>query len=257
MTFFNYIAFFLFTFVIVSLAPLRLEAHTGLSPNLTLSDLYAFREDWQSSGASSGNMILIMNSLPGAIPMQQYFFNPSARYEFHLSRVGTGSQKAVAPTGSDDIVIQFQFSGADTNVADTAYNTQSMAVTTFRDGVTDGTVTTNTDNSAILSTSLVNSQLSALTINNFMIGGSQMTVFAGLRQDPRFFDIVHFFDLKGSLVASNGTSASPGFASSPTIAGDSSTGYNVNTIVLRVPISFLQSNGETVFDVWETVLVPR
>jgi hypothetical protein len=44
---------------------------------------------------------------------------------------------------------------------------------------------------------------------------------------------------------------------SPDEAVDFAKGYNVNTIVVRVPIAFLAGdNGSTTFDVWETISIP-
>jgi hypothetical protein len=77
--------------------------------SLNLTDLFVFREDWQDgSQADSGNLVLIMNTNPRSLARQQYNFSTQGRYEFHLGRV-TAANKNVAPTGSSDVLIRFEF----------------------------------------------------------------------------------------------------------------------------------------------------
>ena len=80
-----------------------------------------------------------------------------------------------------------------------------------------------------------------------------MKLFAGLREDPFFFDVEAFFRVRAGAA---GGGPAVGFA--PAIdAVDFAQGYNVNAVVLSVPISFLQSGGtDTIFDVWESVSIP-
>ena len=88
--------------------------------------------------------------------------------------------------------------------------------------------------------------------NNFTVTGTPITVFAGLREDPFFFDVEAFFRVRAALAG--GGPGATFFATDD--ANDFAQGYNVNSIVVRVPISFLQQNSETSFDVWETISVP-
>ena len=84
-----------------------------------------------------------------------------------------------------------------------------------------------------------------------------MKVFAGLREDPFFFDVEQFFKIRADWRA-----AAPG---SGTVvprdldtAVDFAKGYNVNAIAVSVPIAFLANgSGATTFDVWETISVPQ
>jgi hypothetical protein len=257
----------LFIFIMITPAFVKASDHDdgemdlkGRSVNLT--DLYAFREDWQTSGGTSGNMVLIMNTNPRSLPHQQYFFSTQAVYDFHLGRVGTASSKAVTSTGLDNIIIRFTFGNPDVSASTSpTYNMQTVTVQTIRDGVSDGSIGTNLNGSNMLTTSLANSQSDQLTFNTFSIGGTTMKMFAGLRQDPFFFDVARFFNVRAGLAgaygATPGTSVGPGFAGSQATAADFTTGYNVNTIVIDLPIAFLQKNGETVYDVWETISIPQ
>jgi hypothetical protein len=88
------------------------------------------------------------------------------------------------------------------------------------------------------------------TINAVTLGGSQLDVYAGLREDPFFFDVEQFFRVRAGLL---GLGPSVGFRN-PGL--DFTSGYNVNSIVVRVPIAFLQgATTATTFDVWETISV--
>lgn len=210
--------------------------------SLNLTDLYVFREDNQDSTASSGNLAMIMSTNPRSLARQTYFFSTQAQYEFHITRAFSRDQ---TPTGADDIVIRFEFAEPNNN------GQQSMTVTAIKDG-TQYRATSNTTGSSILTTSLPGStDNSSLVLNQVSLGGSTMTVFAGLREDSFFFDVESFFRVRAAL-AGTGPSASFKPASE---AVDFTAGYNVNSIVARVPIAFLKSAGgnEKIFDVWETI----
>jgi hypothetical protein len=78
-------------------------------------------------------------------------------------------------------------------------------------------------------------------------------VFAGLREDPFFFDVEQYFRVRAGA---RGLGPAAGFRS-PDKAIDFAKGYNVNAIALRVPIKFLQgSTSAKTFDVWQTISVP-
>ncbi len=82
--------------------------------------------------------------------------------------------------------------------------------------------------------------------------GSTLTVFAGLREDPFFFDVEQYFRVRAGLL---GLGPKVGFRK-PGL--DFAAGYGVNSIVVRVPRSFLQGKTTvTTFDVWETISVKQ
>jgi len=86
------------------------------------------------------------------------------------------------------------------------------------------------------------------TVNHIKVGGQTFRLFAGLREDPFFFDVEAFFRVRAGALGIGPAAAfrSPGL--------DFTAGYNVNTIVLSVPLAFLQGKSSaTVFDVWETI----
>lgn len=222
--------------------------------SLNITDVYAFREDNQTgSGADVGNLILIMNTNPRSLPSQQYFFSTQARYNIHLTRV-QDVDKAKKPTGSEDVKLTFTFKEPD------ASNRQAMTLT-FNDG-NPVTLGTTTGGNNILTTNVADSKADRMTINQLSINGKPVTVFAGLREDPFFFDVEQFFKVRAKAVetfTANG-GRNPqfiGFLPSNQ-AKDFAHNYNVNTIVVRVPIALLQKNSnETTFDVWTTISVPK
>jgi hypothetical protein len=99
-------------------------------------------------------------------------------------------------------------------------------------------------------TNIINSAKDYLTINNATYDNNRISVFAGLREDPFFFDVDQFFKVRmGAL----GQGPKVGFRS-PETAVDFTIGYNVNTIVVKLPIALLKAGTDKpIFDVWETV----
>jgi hypothetical protein len=206
--------------------------------SLNLTDLYAFREDWQTGNAGDrGNMILVMNTNPRSLPRQQYYFSTTARYELHLGRAGTDN--AGPASTKDDVVLRFEFGRPDAN------NVQSITVTALKAGKRIG----EDDSGAT-------TPLGTQVLNNSMnVGGCGMTVFAGLREDPFFFDVEGYFKFRAAAASGAGAAASLANFTNP--GSDFTTGYNVNSIVARVPIRCLQAASDTVFDIWETISIPK
>ncbi len=206
--------------------------------NVNLTDLYAFREgDQTGNAAQNSNLILVMNTNPRSVARQQYYFSARARYEFRIERAASNS---AAPTAAGlsrpDIILRFEF-------GEPVANKQSIKVTAIRDGVSmvaTGAVTTPLPVTAA----------DTPTINAVTLGGSRLDVYAGLREDPFFFDVEQFFRVRAGAL---GLGPSVGFRD-PGL--DFTSGYNVNSIVVRVPIAFLQgATTATTFDVWETISV--
>jgi len=220
---------------------------------LNLTDVYAFREDWQNPGASRENLILIMNTNPRSVARQQYFFDPKATYEFHLSTV-LDRNKTQKPTGRDDIRLAIQFQDPDSN------NRQAIKLSLIRRGER---LTPIGGASAGTTTSLADMNANNLTINPVSVLGRPITVFAGLREDSFFFDVEWYFRIRAFLATGvntlgNGPIQGGGnpFRSDQT-AVDFAAGYNVNSIVVRIPLALIRQNSrQNVFDVWETISVP-
>lgn len=201
--------------------------------NLNLTDLFVFREKDQNPNASAGDLILIMNTNPRSLARQQYYFSTKARYEFKVSRVGNND---ATPTGVPDVTLRFEFDKPN------AKGQQGMKLTAIRDGAT---LVANQQ----LQTTPLNT---APEVKQVALGGSQVSVFAGLREDPFFFDVEQYFRVRGGAL---GIGPKVGFRD-PSTAIDFAKGYNVNAIAVRVPIQFLQgATATTTFDVWETISV--
>ncbi len=202
--------------------------------NLNLTDLYAFREQDQNSNANPGDLVLVMNSNPRSIARQQYYFSTNARYEFKLTRV---ANKDATPTGQEDIIIRFEFGVPNDQ------QQQPVKMTVFKDGQT-------TSATSLVTTSLQAANAQRPIVNQLSAGGSKLSVFAGLREDPFVFDVEQFFRVRAGAL---GIGSAVGFRP-PAQAVDSFKGFNVNTIAIRMPLQFLQGNtGATTYDIWETI----
>lgn len=222
---------------------------------LNITDFYVFREDKEISGGSAAHLVMLMNVNPRALPKQQYHFSTKAHYDIHISRVG--ASKDVAATTADNIIFRLTFAAPDSS------GQQAMTVTLIKDGATS-VATTKDGGGSILTTPLT--LASAEVTSDVTLGGGTFKVFAGLRKDPFFFDVVSFFKFRidaATYYAANGnTTPLPiaGYSAFPAITPDGATAtdftkdYNVNTIALRVPIAMLQSAGtDKVFDMWTTI----
>ena len=208
---------------------------------LSLTDLYAFREIDQNPSAKSDDLILVMNTNPRSVARQQYFFSNEARYEFRFSQV---TNKDATPTAKTDQILRFTFSPPSG-----IPRKQTMAVELV-DSKGTAKATTTTDKKAIQTTPLTTA--STPTLNQISLRGVNLQVFAGLREDPFFFDVEQFFRVRAGLV---GKGPSVGFRS-PQTALDFTKGYNVNTIVVRVPLRLLKDTMKTsAFDVWLSLQV--
>ncbi|MBE9186412.1 DUF4331 domain-containing protein [Microcoleus sp. LEGE 07076] len=208
----------------------------GRAVNLT--DLYVYREKDQNSGAADGDLVFTMNSNPRSVARYQYYFSTTALYQFHITQVGDVNS---TPTGRADIILRFAFSPPNNK------GMQAVAITVVRNG--SETTTKTTVNGGLIATTPLNSNS---VVNTVPVGGSNLTVFAGLREDPFFFDVEQFFRVRAGAL---GTGAKVGFKE-PSRAIDFTKGYNVNTIAVRVPKAFLQAGtGANTFDVWSTVSI--
>jgi hypothetical protein len=208
----------------------------GRAVNLT--DLYVYREKDQNSSAAEGDLVFTMNSNPRSVARYQYYFSTTALYQFHITQVGDVNS---TPTGRADIILRFAFSPPNNQ------GMQAVAVTVVRGG--SETTTKTTVNGGLIATTPLNSNA---VLNTVPVGGSNLTVFAGLREDPFFFDVEQFFRVRAAAL---GTGPRTAFKE-PSQAIDFTKGYNVNTIAVRVPKAFLQAGtGANTFDVWSTVFI--
>ncbi|MBA2749214.1 MAG: DUF4331 domain-containing protein [Tatlockia sp.] len=202
--------------------------------NLNLTDLYVFREKDQNSQANSGDLVLIMNTNPRSLARQQYYFSTRARYEFNVSRT---TNNDATPTGKPDVTLRFEFGAPNSS------GQQEIKLTTLRDG--------STSNIAMATTTPISNAANPV-VKKVSVSGTNLSVFAGLREDPFFFDVEQYFRVRaGALKIGPAVGFRP-----PSTAVDFTRGYNVNAIAVRVPIKFLQgSTTAKTFDVWQTISV--
>ncbi|HEV8352950.1 MAG TPA: DUF4331 domain-containing protein [bacterium] len=199
---------------------------------LNLTDLYAFREKDQNAGASESDLVLIMNVNPRSLPRQQYYFSTNAQYDFRVTRAA-GNDAAV--TGRTDVLLRFEFG------APSKDGSQRIKVTATRDGTTS-----TADESGLRTTPLGVAPI----INRVAVGGGALSVFAGLREDPFFFDVEQYFKVRAGAA---GMGPAVGFRNP---GYDFTAGYNVLSIAVRVPRAWLAGRtGATTFDVWTTISV--
>lgn len=201
--------------------------------NLNLTDLYVFRDGDQNPNASTQDLVLIMNTNPRSLARQQYFFSTRARYEFNIARVANNN---ATPTGKPDVTLRFEFG------VPNAQQMQPVTITAIRDGQPHTTKT--------MTTPLGQSSLG----HKVQMGNTPFQFFAGLREDPFFFDVEQFFRVRAGAL---GRGPAVGFRD-PDQAQDFTKGYNVNAIAIKVPIQWIQgSKPVKTFDVWQTISLPK
>jgi hypothetical protein len=228
---------------------LLLLVPVGLMAGIASLVVYGCEQDQTGVVPPDNALIFIMCANPRSVARQQYYWATNARYEFHVSRVPSGIDGAV--TATDDVILRFEFGAPDVN------KRQQIIVTAIRDGVAES-ATLRSDNSLPVLTRPLEAteptSVPASDIHPVSLFGSTLTVFSGLREDPFFFDVEQFFRIRaGAPGIGQGPAAGPRTLDT---ALDFTKGYNVNSIVVRVPRAFLQGTGSaTVFDVWETISV--
>ncbi len=201
---------------------------------LHTTDFFVFREQDQNASAATGDLVFIMNVNPRSLPRQEYYFSTGAQYDIHVSRV---SDKDATPTGKTDAMLRFEFG------APAKDGSQSIKLTTVRDGATA------TAGMGMLRTTPL-AAAGAPIVAQASVGGGTVSVFAGLREDPFFFDVEQYFKVRAGAL---GMGPKVGFR---TPGYDFTAGYNVLSIAVRVPLAWLQgSSSATTFDAWSTVSV--
>lgn len=207
-----------------------------------INDLYMFRSPSGCAAAAAGcNLVMIMSVQPFADPSAgpTYHFQPNAVYRFSFSTTPDDIVKG-KPTAS----IDFVFSTFDNNSTCPAPNPPCQTYTaTFPDGsVVDGLTTqgsfTATPKPAVITSA------------------GPISVFAGPREDPFFFDRVGF----GRFLADfNGQTTTPAVPHFNLFTGkDAYLGKNISAISVEFPITMLLSPGSTKLAAWAvTYLLPR
>jgi len=201
---------------------------------LHTTDFFVFREQDQNPGAAAGDLVFIMNVNPRSLPRQEYNFSTNARYDIHVTRVMNND---ATPTGKTDAMLRFEFG------APAKDGSQPIKVTAVRNGVTSASAM-----GAARTTPLAAAGAPIVTPVN--LAGSTISVFAGLREDPFFFDVEQFFRVRAGAL---GMGPKVGFR---TPGYDFTAGYNILSIAVRVPRAWLAgSTSATTYDAWTTVSV--
>lgn len=198
---------------------------------LHTTDFFVFREQDQNPAAGAGDLIFVMNVNPRSLPRQEYAFSTNAQYDIHVTRAMNND---AMPTGKTDAMLRFQFGAPGQD------GSQPIKVTAVRDGVTTaGSMGARTTPLAAAAAPIV---------TPVTLGGGTISVFAGLREDPFFFDVEQFFRVRAGAL---GMGPKVGFREP---GYDFTAGYNVLSIAVRVPRAWLAgSTSATTFDAWTTV----
>ncbi len=185
--------------------------------NRNITDIYAFREDNQTGRSTDGgNLVFIMNSNPRAIGGRQEYFDPRAVYDLNFTKLAAAS-KNNTPTGSQDLVLRLRFGQPD------RYRHQNIKLSAVKNGMDVAAEPEITDQAALyaITTNLAEAKSGRSYLNRFRFqNGARVDVFAGLRE--------------------------------ASAAVDFTVGYNVNTIVMRIPLAMLET---PVLDIWGTISV--
>ena len=224
---------------------------------LNLTDHFAY--------VNGGNLVLTMYFNPRSLPDTQYSLSTNAHYEFHVSKAASDTS---APTLADDYVFQFAAGAPD------ASGVQAITLSVLENGTLVGT------NSG-MSTDFAHSKANTVTTNTGTVGTLPVTYFVGMRTDAFTFDVLRYFQVRSFLANRffGGPGGTTGNASAslqpdchgntllngtvvegdgvhlfnpPSCAPDFTKNYNVNAIVLSIPLTSLSG---TVFDTWSIITV--
>ena len=227
---------------------------------LNLTDHFAYK--------AGSDLVLTMYFNPRSLPDINYNLSTNARYEFHVSKVAT---KTTAPTTKDDYLFRFEGKAAAANGA------QPITLTVFKNGTMLGT-------NDGMSTSFAGSKANAAIVTNMgAVGGIDVKWFSGMRSDAFTFDVQRFFEVRAFLAsrffggtggAGNANASLPPTCSGqtffqqgdvadgdavnlwnpPSCAPDFTKNYNVNSIILSIPLAELDG---TIFDTWSAITLKQ
>ncbi len=222
------------------------------------TDVYAYR-----SPSNDDNVVIVANYIPLELPEggpNYNTFGPGVRYEIHVKNQ---TSLGALGTAMDDITYRFTFALenerpstffnillGDENLKATYTMEKRVGTGGFQTVVTNGIVPPNNigprsiEGDAGLMTSY-----DALVQSAITTASSGERVFAGPRDDPFFVDLGGVFDLGGVRKE---------FGEDPEDEGnarDAVAGFNTHSIVMEIPISSLQKDGQGVDDA-ESILDP-
>ena len=216
-------------------------------PQADNTDLYAFRDP-----NNPGNIVLVANYVPLELPSggpNYHQFGENVRYEIHVKNQ---TSAGVLGTAQDDITYRFTFNVENEdpttffkirlgqeNLKATYTMEKRTAGGGFQTVITDGPVPPPNVGPRSIENGTVGlgTTYNQLTQNAIQTASSGETVFVGPRDDPFFVDLGGIFDV-GNFRDQFGDN--PANAQN---ARDEVAGFNTHSIVMRVPISSLQKDG--------------
>lgn len=198
------------------------------------NDVFMFRDPpCKTANCTSTNLVMVMSTQPLANPKfgPTYHFQPDALYRFYFSAT-PAAIAAGKPTASIDIV--FSPFGNNSSCPAPAQPCQTFRATFPQGNVIEGMTTQGTAN--------------ATPNSPVVTEAGPISVFAGPREDPFFFDQVGFERFMADFNSQTTTSAVPHFNLFTGV--DSFLGSNINAIVVEFPISLVLPTGETKLAAW-------
>jgi hypothetical protein len=214
----------------------HLDAPTAKhNPQIDITDLYAFK-----SGAGT-TLVLNVNPLTTPANSKTARFSTAALYEFKVDI--NGDAKA-------DIAYRVKFSAnrfaADGSIVQT-YSVRRATGAAARTHAWTGTAYGSGGTTAYKRAPRL------AHINGGIVG------FAGVRDDPFFFDLAGFVQFKNELLMGNTTIGAPGGGAGSLLGGftgtDTFAGTNVSSIALWIPNALLGGTGRHI-GVWAATSLP-
>lgn len=208
-----------------------------------IADLYLFRDPSGCNPNSAGcNLVVILTVQPLADPSfgLTYHFEPNAIYRINFSTTPDAISKGIASANIDFVFSPF---GNDDSTCPAPNPPCQTYQATFPNGVVVNGLTTRGSAGGTPNLPVV---------TNFPLSNGQISIFAGPREDPFFFDYV---GLQRFLADFNGqpTPVVPHF--NLFTGKDAFLGKNVNAISVEFPVQMILPAGMTKLATWaETYL---
>ena len=201
---------------------------------IDINDVFMFRDPSGCDPASAGcNLVMVLSTQAVADPSfgLTYHFQPNALYRFNFSTTPNAISKGI-PTAS----IDFVFSPFDNNSTCPAPNPPCQTYEAFfPHGVVIDGLTTQGSAAATPKMPVITEQ-------------GPISVFAGPREDPFFFDLVGF---NRFIADFNGQMTTPAVPHFNLFTGkDAFLGKNINAIVIEFPIKMLLAPRSTKLAAW-------
>ena len=208
-------------------------------PGTDISDVYLF-----PSPTNANDVVAVMNVSPGlpAGTGTTAFFDTTVLYTMKFDT--NYASEAVGARPSESIVLQF-------SMGTPSGGSQSIFVYGPLPPNNTGSTTSLVNAGVTSGVGLINSSFAT-------VGG--ITIFAGVREDPFFFDLTQFYNIvpdrhAGSTATTclpGGSNTCPAGFRAAGVATDFFNNSNVLSIVAEIPKSLLTANGNSLVAYWAT-----